>query len=113
MMVLKTSKWYQTVCLVMTRRMSIGTQHDLPRSNFHVDLSRTLLTMLFVMTSGDLNIDLTQKSFFYKSCSAFNELSNAVCRLSLRLVFFFRSEGEPKRFPRPISRLSEPARNRA
>ena len=43
--------------------------------------------MLFVMTSGYLNIDLTQKSFFYKSCGAFNELSNAVCRLSLGFVF--------------------------
>ena len=44
--------------------VSIGTQHDLPRSNFQVDLSNTLRTMLFVVTSGDLNIDLTQKSFF-------------------------------------------------
>ena len=85
-MVLKTSKWYQTVRPVMTRRMSIDTQHDLPRSYFHVDLSRTLRTMLFVMTSGDLNIDLT--TFFYKSCNSFNKLSNAVCRLLLRFMFF-------------------------
>ena len=40
---------------------SIGTQYDLPRSKFQVDLSNTLRTMLSVMTSGDLNIDLTQK----------------------------------------------------
>ena len=42
---------------------SIGIQRDLPRSNFEVCLSRSLCTMLFVMTSGDLNIDMTQTSF--------------------------------------------------
>ena len=36
----------------------IGTQLDLPRSNFEFDLSRSLCAMFFVMTSGDLNIDL-------------------------------------------------------
>ena len=42
---------------------SIGTQCDLPRSNFEV-LGNYVSTMLFVMTSGDLNVDLTQKVFF-------------------------------------------------
>ena len=42
---------------------SIGTQRDLPTSNFQVDLSRSLRTMLFITISGDLNIDLNQKVF--------------------------------------------------
>ena len=46
---------------------SSGTQHVLPRSNFEVDLSVSLFTMLFVMTSGNLNIDLT-KTIVYKYC---------------------------------------------
>ena len=62
------------------------------------------------MTSGDRNIYLTRKCFLF-SCRSFNDLSNAVCRLSLRCVFFFRSEGGRKG-PRPESNLSEPARNR-
>ena len=66
---------------------TIGIQRDLPRSNFEVDLSMSLSTIVFVMTSGDLNINLTQKSF-YKSCMSINELSNAVFRLSLRFVVF-------------------------
>ena len=69
--------------------------------------------MLFVMTSGDLNIDLTQKVFFLQKLQFFQRAIKrrfAVCRYD---SFFFRSEGEPKRFPRPISRLSEPTRNRA
>ena len=49
---------------------------------------RSLSTILFVITFGDLNIDLTQKKVIYKSCRPFNEISNAVCRLSLRLVVF-------------------------
>ena len=44
---------------------SIGTQHDLQRPYFKVDLSTTLRAMLFVMTSGDLNIGLTETSFFF------------------------------------------------
>ena len=43
---------------------SSGTQHVLPRSNFEVGLSVSLFTMLFVTTSGDLNIDLTQTICF-------------------------------------------------
>ena len=45
---------------------SIGILYDLPRSNFEVDLSKSLSTILFVMASGDFNIDLTQKSIFQK-----------------------------------------------
>ena len=44
----------------------IGMQRDLPRSNFEVDLSRSLSAILFLMTSGDLNIDLTQRSYIQK-----------------------------------------------
>ena len=59
---------------------SIGVQRDLPRSNFEVDLSRSFSTILFVMTSGDLNVDMTQNIFFYKSCRSLNEPSTN-CRL--------------------------------
>ena len=37
---------------------SIGMQRDLPGSNFQVDLYMVLSAILFVMTSGDLKIDL-------------------------------------------------------
>ena len=67
--------------------------------------------MLFGMTSGDLNINLTQKRFFYKSCRSFKELSNAVCSLSLRFVFFLELTGGFST-PRQIPSRSEPARNR-
>ena len=60
-MVLNSCKWYQTVRLVMTRRLVSTIQRDLPKSNFEVDLSSSLSTILFLMTSGDLNVDLTQK----------------------------------------------------
>ena len=60
---------------------SIGTQRDLPRSNFEVDLAMSLCTMLFVMAFGDLNVDLTY--FFLQKLWAFHELSNAVCHLPL------------------------------
>ena len=66
---------------------SIGTQRDLPKSNFQVNLSLSLCTMLFVMTSGDLNIDLT-KMLFKKLVGPSTNYQNAVCRLSLRLVVF-------------------------
>ena len=66
---------------------SNGTQRDLRRPNFEVNLSRSLCAMLFVMTSGDLNIDLTQK-VSYKSYRSFNDLSNPVCRLSLPFAVF-------------------------
>ena len=61
------------------------------------------------MTSGDLNIDLTQKKVVYKSCKSFNELSNAlaVCRYDS----CFSSSDEGQKGPRPIQSLSEPARN--
>ena len=97
MMVLKTSKWYQTVRLVMTRRMSIATLYDLPKSTFHVALSRTLRTMLFVMTSGDLNIDLIQ--FFSTKVVVLStnyQAPFAVCRYD---SWFLISEGGPKRPP--------------
>ena len=66
---------------------------------------------VFLMNSGDLNIDPTQKSF-YKSCRPFNELVNALFRLSLGFVVFKIWRG-PENAPRPILSLSEPARNRA
>ena len=46
------------------RDASIGTQHNLPMSNFQVELSKSLRTMFFVMTSGDLNIDLAHNGVF-------------------------------------------------
>ena len=44
----------------------IGIKRDLPRSNFEVDISRSLSTILFFIISGDLRIDLTQKSDLQK-----------------------------------------------
>ena len=68
---------------------SIGIQCDFASlSIFEVDLSCSLSTILFVITSGDVNIDRDPKRFFYKCCKSFDELSNAVCRLSLRFVDF-------------------------
>ena len=49
------------------------------------------------MTSGDLDIDLSRKCLS-KSCRSFNDLSNAVCRLSIRCVIFYIWRG-PKRPP--------------
>ena len=47
--VLKTCRWYQTACLVMTRRsiynvVFLGSCHDLPGSNFEIDLSLNQLS---------------------------------------------------------------------
>ena len=48
-----------------------------------------------------------------KSCRSLTDLSNTVCRLSLRcLVFEIWRGGGEKAPPRPESNLSEPARNR-
>ena len=44
-------------------------------------------SILFLMTSSDLNINLTRKCL-YTSCKLFNDLSNAVCLLSFRCVIF-------------------------
>ena len=56
-MALKTCKWYQTVHLVMTRRL-------VPNMNFLCQIFKLTYLIhyvpLFVMTSGDLNNDLTQ-----------------------------------------------------
>ena len=111
-MVLKTCKWY--INCLSGYDASIDIQRDLPRSYFEVDLSRSLSTILFVITSGDLNIDLTQKKvFFYKTCRSFNEQSNEACRLSLRfMVFEIWWGGGGRKALRPILSLSEPARNR-
>ena len=83
----------------MTRRMSIATQHDLPKSTFHVDLSRTLRTMLFVMTSGDLNIDLTQKKFSTKVIvlSTNYQMPFAVCRYDSCFLYLKVAEKAAKR----------------
>ena len=69
----------------------------------------SLRTILVVMTSSDLNIDLTRKSLFYKSCRSFIKLSNAVCRLSLRFVVFDIWR-EAEKAPHPIWSLSEPVK---
>ena len=85
---------------------SIGTQHDLTRSILQVDLSNTLRIMVFVMTSDDLNIDLTQTSFFTQKLYF---LQRTIKR---RLPFVttirgFRDlkEGRKGPPPRPISSL--------
>ena len=67
------------------------------------------------MTSGDLNIDhLTQKKVSHKSCRSSNELSNAVCRFSLRFVVLeirrvagkaSPTDSEPFRAPPPQNRV--------
>ena len=111
-MMLKTCKWYQTVCLVMARRLvpSVTLLGQLLKLTY---LDHYVCTMLFVMTFGDLNIDLTQK-VFYNSCRSFNELSAApfvVCRYN---SFFFLdlTGGGGEKASRPIQSLSEPAWNR-
>ena len=64
MMALKTCicKWYETVRQVMARRWvpNVTFLGQILKLTY---LGHYVLTMLFVMTSGDLNIDLTQKSF--------------------------------------------------
>ena len=90
---------------------SIGTQRDLRRSNVEVDLSRALCTMLFAMTSGDLNIDLTQKKVFSTKVvglSTIYQMAFAVCRYA---SWFSRSDGGPKS-PPPPPPDSEPFRAR-
>ena len=66
-------------------------------------LGHYVSTMLFVMTSCDLNIDLTQKSIFTKvvDLSMNYQMPFVVCRYSIR-VFFFRPDGGPK-IPLPDS----------
>ena len=90
---------------------SNGIERDLPRSNFEVDLSRALSTMLLLMASGDLNIGLTKKSYLPKLW----EIQRAIkCRSSFVAIRFVGFQ-DLKRFrkgTRPIPSLSEPAGNR-
>ena len=68
--------------------------------------------MLFVMTSGELNIDLTKKKKNAKvvSLSTNYQTPFAVCRYD---SWFSRSDGGGVKRPlRPFPSLSEPARNR-
>ena len=58
-----------------------------------------------VMTSGDFNIDLTQK-YFYQSFRSSNKLSNTVYCLSLRCMFWYLWGGGWKEL-RQKSNLSE------
>ena len=70
---------------------SIGTSVTLIGQIFKLTfLGHYVSTMLYVMTSGedDLNIDLTPKKVLSKSYRSFNEISNAVCCLSLQFVVF-------------------------
>ena len=62
MMVLDTCKWYQTVRLVRTRLL-IPSVTFLSQSFKLTYIDHYVPTMLFVMTSGDLNID--PKMFFF------------------------------------------------
>ena len=106
-MVLRICKWYQTVRLVMTPRLVpsvtfLGQFFKLTYLGHYV--------LLFVMTSGDLNIDLTQKSVFF---TKFVGLSTnyrslfSVCRYD---SCFSRSDRGPKMSPPPPD--SEPFRAR-
>ena len=65
MRVLKTCKWYQTVRLVKMRRL-VPSVTFLGQTLKLSYLDQYVSTMLFVMTSGDLNIDLNQIFFFTK-----------------------------------------------
>ena len=56
-MVLKTCKWFQTVRLVMTRRL-VPSMTFL-RQIFKLTHLGHYVQCFFAMTSGDLNIDLT------------------------------------------------------
>ena len=89
---------------------SLDTHFDLPRSNFEGNLYRLLCTMLFVMTSGDLNIDLTQQTLLIKvvGLPTSYPLPFAVCRYDS----CFRDLTWGRKGPRPIPSISEPARNR-
>ena len=67
--------------------------------------------MLFAMTSGDLNSNLTPKSFFFTKVVYFQmnyPTPFVVCRFDS--CFFFRLGAE--KAPCPIPSLSEPAWNR-
>ena len=105
-MVLKTCKWYPSVRLVMTRRL-LSSMTFLGQILKLTYLSRSLCNiMLFVMTSGDLNIDLTQKNFEkVVGLSTYYQTLLAVCRYD---SWFSRSEGG-RRGPPPES---EPFRAR-
>ena len=110
MMVLKTCKWYQIACLVITRWL-VPSLFFLGQILKFTYLSSLLCTMLFVMTSGELNIDLTQKKFHTKVVGFPMNYSTpfAVCWYTIR---GFRDLTGGEKFPRPIPSLSEPARNR-
>ena len=65
MVVHKTCKWYQTARLNMTRRLvpSATFLGQILKSTY---IGHYVCTMLFAMTSGDFNIDLTQNKFLTK-----------------------------------------------
>ena len=66
---------------------------------------------IYVMTSGDLNIDLIQKSHFQKLW-----VFQGTMNRRLPFVATIRGLGDfmgVRKGPRPIPNLSEPARNRA
>ena len=73
----------------------IDIQHDIPRSNFEVYLSMSLSTILFLMASGDLNINLIQTVFTkFVGLSTSHQTPFTVCHFDL---WFSRPEGGPKR----------------
>ena len=114
MVVLNTCKWYQTACLVMTRRLvpTVTFLGQILKFTYlgHYNVCTYIHTMLLVMNSSDLNIDLTQKKFHTKvvGLSTNYPTSFAVCRYD---SWFSRFDGG-RNGPRPIPSLSEPARNR-
>ena len=65
--------------------------------------------MLFVMTSGDLNIDLTQKKLFTKVVSRSTNYQTPLPFVAT--IRAFRVLTGARKGPRPIQSLSEPARN--
>ena len=133
-MVPKNCKWYQTAC----QDPSFDVQHDITNvmSNFEIHVARSSSSsfstretwclcfwvqklyvkrflwkrILFIfVASGDLIIDLTQKTKIYKSCRFMNKLPNTTYSLSL-WCWICNILGVIKTLPSRNS-LLEPARN--
>ena len=94
----------------------IGIQHDLSMSNLtytEVDLSRSLSTILFLMTSGDLNIDLTQKVICLQKFWVFQRtMKRRLPFTAVRPILFFflggGSEGGGRKDPARFRTFQSP-----
>ena len=112
MMVLKTSKWYQTS---PGEDASIDTQRDLPKSIFQADLSWSLCTyhaICYDLWWPQYWPDPTKFVTKLVGPSTNYQTPFAVCRYD---SWFSRSDGGSKSIPLPArfsASLLEPARNR-